>query len=430
MSSIDIHCIADNQYAVIGVLNKKQVRFEIETGQNESADAEKKRNPINLVLVLDRSGSMSSNNKLEYAKEAVIAVLNLLQDDDIVHLVTYDTRVETVFENALASTRENLHSLVRVIHTGGETFLSGGIETGSNLFEKYQYPGYSKRIFVLSDGLANHGLRTKEEIMRLVSKINDKGIIFDSFGVGDDFDPQMMKGIADAGRGQFYFLETANVIIDLMTKALQSVFDIFGTHAQLIIRGSNGAIVTKIWGHENAAHGASLGDIHVNNVRAILCDFTIPGAGPVGTEIEALEYKFKYNLPGDVESEPVVIEGKLNLTLVDDESLVKEVNPKVKLLHAVQVAGEMDDRISELMKNRRREEAINLTNEQINLLREVESLDEPNGMISMLLRLAQNVLKKLNDESISMKAAAQKYHHHGHMKKCYDKKYADYYDED
>ncbi|CAF1022672.1 unnamed protein product [Rotaria sp. Silwood1] len=427
MASVDIRCIPDNPYAIIGIVNTKRARIEIETKANEQNAETTKRNPINLVLVLDRSGSMASNNKLEFAKKAVISVLNLLHDDDVVHLVAYDDNIWNIFENARASARQVLYSVVEGIKSGGQTYLSGGIETGANLFEKYAYPGYSKRMFVLSDGLANVGLRTKEEIMKAVKKYNEKGIIIDSFGIGEDFDAEIMKGIAEAGSGQFFFLESAEVIVTLMTKALQSVFDVCGTQTQLIIRGRNNAIVTKIWGHENIALGANLGDLHVDNLRVVLCDFTVSGTVSEGTEVDVLDYQLKYNRPGHVEEEPLIVSGKLSVTFVNDESLIQQIDPKVKTLHAVQVAGEMDDRIAQLIDNNRRDDAIALITEQITLLKEVEHLDDEKGMIEMLVRMAENMQNRLKEQIVSAKTAAKYYGHHGHMKKCHDYKYTHHY---
>lgn len=430
MAAVDIRCIPDNPYAVIGVANTKRARLEIETKSAENDATPKRRNPVNLALVLDRSGSMSSNNKLEFAKKAVIAVLNLLNDDDVVHLVAYDTKVLNVFENTRASSRQALYSVVEGITTGGETFLSGGIEMGASLLEKHPHPGFSKRMFVLSDGLANVGLTRKEQMMNVVAKYNEQGIIVDSFGVGEDFDAAMMKGIAEAGRGQFFFLESAQVIVDLMAKALLSVFDVCAVRAHLIVRGRNNTIVTKIWGHENIANGVSLGDLHVDNLRAILCDFTTSSTVPDGTEVQILDYQLKYNLPEDVDGEPLTDAGQLSVTFVQDESLAQPIHPQVQIAHAVQRAGEMDDRIAELIKNNRRNDAIALITEQIDLLKQVQNLDNEHGMIAMLLRMAENMQTRLRDQKVSARFAAQKYRHHGHMKKCYDHKYTAHYDED
>ncbi|CAF5066500.1 unnamed protein product, partial [Rotaria sp. Silwood1] len=192
--------------------------------------------------------------------------------------------------------------------------LSGAIEMGANILEKYVYPEYSKRMFVLSDESANVGLRTKEEIMNVVTKYNEKGIIIDSFGVGEDFDARIRKGIAEAGCSQFFSLESTEVIVTLMTKARQGVFDICGTQAQLIVRGRNNTIVTKIWGHENIALGANFGDLHVDNLRVVLCDFIVSGIVPEDTEVDIFDYQLKYNRPGDVDGESLLVTSKLSVT--------------------------------------------------------------------------------------------------------------------
>lgn len=427
MTSVEIRCIPDNPHAIIGVVNSKRARFEIETKKKEESAEAVQRAPLNLVLVLDRSGSMASSNKLQFAKQAVISVLDLLHDDDIVHLVAYDDNVWNVFENTRASNRQVLYSVVEGIQSGGQTNLSGGLETGANLFEKYLHPGFSKRILVLSDGLANVGLRTKEEITKAVKKYNEKGILIDSFGIGEDFDERIMKGIAEAGCGQFFFLESAEVIVPLMTKALQSVFDVCGTQAQLIVRGRNDAIVTKIWGHENIAFGASIGDLHSNNLRVILCDFTVSGSVSEGTEVDVLDYQLKYNRPADVDGEPLIVTGTLSVKFVNDESLAQQVDPRVKTLHAVQVAAEMDDRIAQLITDRKRDDALVLIGEQIALLKEVEHLDDEKGMIATLIQMAESMKKRIEDKIVTEKTAVKYYGHHGHMKKCHDYKYTEHY---
>ncbi|CAF5068758.1 unnamed protein product, partial [Rotaria socialis] len=84
---------------------------------------------------------------------------------------------------------------------------------------------------------------------------------------------------------------------------------------------------------------------------------------PDGTELDVLEYELKYNRPDDLEGEPITVSSKLPLIFVNDESLIRDIDPKVKVLHAIQVAAEMDDRIVELINDRRRDEAIALIGE-------------------------------------------------------------------
>jgi Ca-activated chloride channel family protein len=361
---------------------------------------------------------MESDNKFTFAKKAVISVLNLLHDDDIVHLVAYDTDVSIIFENARASTRQYLYTIVDNIQTAGSTNMSGGIVVGAGLLDKYVYEGSSRRMFLFSDGQANVGMKTRVELTHLVASYNNQGIITDSFGIGADFDGEIMKGIADAGGSRFFFLESAQVIEPLVTKALVSVFGVVGSQTRLIVRGKNGAVVTRIWGHDNIVAGASLGDLHANNLRSVLCEFTTSGTTNAnGTEVEALTYELRYTRPNDLNGEPIVIKNILSLKFVEDETLVAEIDPRVKTMYATQASADLDINIARLVRDGKRKEAIELVNEQIQLLKDVERFDDERGIISLLLRMAENMHNKLKDENVNRDLIGQGYEHKAYLQR-------------
>ncbi|CAF3886098.1 unnamed protein product [Rotaria magnacalcarata] len=401
----------DNPHAISGVLNTKKVRFDIET---KSKGQTTKRTPLNLVLILDRSGSMESDNKLTFAKKAVASVLNLLHDDDIVHLVAYDADVSIIFENARASTRQYLYPLVDKIESAGSTNMSGGIDVGAGLLDKYVCDGFSRRMFLFSDGQANVGMKTRAELTNLIAGYNNKGIITDSFGIGADFDSEIMKGIADAGGSRFYFLSSPEKIEFLVSKALVCVFGVCASRVRLIVRGRNGAVVTKIWGHEDLVAGANLGDLHSDNLRSVLCEFTT--SGTENTEVEILRYELRYNQPNDLNGAPTVMKNTLSLKFVEDESLITDIDPRVKTMYATQMVADMDKKIAQLVNDGHRKEAIDLVDEQITLLKDVERFDDERGIISLLLQMAEHMQKKLKDETVDRKIISKGYEHHAFLK--------------
>ncbi|CAF2072728.1 unnamed protein product [Rotaria magnacalcarata] len=411
LADIEIRCMPDNPHAISGVLNTKKVRFDIET---KSKGQTTKRTPLNLVLILDRSGSMESDNKLTFAKKAVASVLNLLHDDDIVHLVAYDADVSIIFENARASTRQYLYPLVDKIESAGSTNMSGGIDVGAGLLDKYVCDGFSRRMFLFSDGQANVGMKTRAELTNLIAGYNNKGIITDSFGIGADFDSEIMKGIADAGGSRFYFLSSPEKIEFLVSKALVCVFGVCASRVRLIVRGRNGAVVTKIWGHEDLVAGANLGDLHSDNLRSVLCEFTT--SGTENTEVEILRYELRYNQTNDLNGAPTVMKNTLSLKFVEDESLITDIDPRVKTMYATQMVADMDKKIAQLVNDGHRKEAIHLVDEQITLLKDVERFDDERGIISLLLQMAEHMQKKLKDETVDRKIISKGYEHHAFLK--------------
>jgi hypothetical protein len=284
--------------------------------------------------------------------------------------VTYESSVQVVLENVLASTREAVIPQVQDITTAGCTNLSGGLQQGSALVEKYQKAGYTNRMFLFSDGLANEGLKTKPEIFKLVKDIYNKtSLKIDSFGIGSDFDSEIMRGIAEHGQAEFFYLENSTVITSLVVKALGGITDSLGSDATLHLRGRNGAVVTKISGAGDPVNGVSIGNIHYDNSRRFLCELTIPGTGgsengketgegsevylhfdlsyiPIG-KLEELKMKSKEEVGSQVNinSIKVTISGDVSFQLTDNSDLVKEVNPRVELFSAIQKAVEMDKRI-------------------------------------------------------------------------------------
>ena len=414
-ATVDIRCIPDSAFAVAGVLNTKKLRFDIQTTSRGDAV---KRVPLNLALILDRSGSMESDQKLTFAKRAIVSVLKLLHDDDIVHLIAYDTDISVVFENARAATRQALAPRVEEIQTAGSTNISGAIEAAAGLLNKHVHEGYSRRMFLFSDGQANVGMKTRPELTNLVGKYNSQGIMTDSFGIGADFDGEIMKGIADAGGSRFFYLESAHVIENFVTKALLGVFGVCGSQTRLILRGKNGAVVTKVWGHDDLIAGASLGDLHSNNLRSVLAEFTVSGSVNADEKpVEVLDYELRYQRPSDLQGEPVVIRQSLSLTFVQDEARVLQVDPRVKTIFATQTAADMDTRIAKLVGDGKRDEAIALVKEQIALLKSVEAYDDERGVIGLLIRMAENLQNKIQDESTESSVLCQDYGHQSYLKR-------------
>src|SRR4051794_28150880 len=172
------------------------------------------RKPLNLAFVLDRSGSMEGE-KLELVKRAVAFGVNQLAPDDRAAVVIYDDQVQTLAPSArmTGDAKTQVALALRRVRSGGSTALGEGWLTGCRLAAAAgtELGGrWLTRTLLLTDGLANVGITDPHELIGHATELRRRGVTTTAFGVGADFDEQLLRGMAEAGGGNFYFIERAD----------------------------------------------------------------------------------------------------------------------------------------------------------------------------------------------------------------------------
>ncbi len=172
-----------------------------------------KRFPLNLGLVLDRSGSMGGE-KIEQAKLTLMRIIEQMGDGDVVSVIAFDDSIRVIANN-YALSRHNREGLIRdieQIHAGGSTNLTDGWLSGCNSIAEGPSDNYIKRALLVSDGLANVGITDHTEIFHHASAIFERGITTSTFGVGEGFDEHLLEGMANKGGGNFTYINSATAI--------------------------------------------------------------------------------------------------------------------------------------------------------------------------------------------------------------------------
>jgi Ca-activated chloride channel family protein len=238
------------------------------------------RKPVNLCVVLDRSGSMADQGKIGNAKAALHALIHQLNEGDIFSLVIYDDIVEVLRPACRVESKADLRSLVEGIHPRGWTNLGGGMSEGFDQAEKYAGRNYVNRVVLLSDGLANQGITDPQTLGRIARRHRDRSISLTTMGVGLEYNENLMTRLADQGGGNYYFIESSRNLASVLEKEFDRIGCVVAQNAVIELKLGRGVRVVDVVGGEfSGGEGRAtihVGDLSANDRREFTIELQIP----------------------------------------------------------------------------------------------------------------------------------------------------------
>ena len=237
------------------------------------------RAPINVAIVLDRSGSMQGE-KIQRAREAAIGALDLLGANDIVSIIAYDSDVNVLMPATKLTDKEQVANIIRAIQPGGNTALFGGVSKGAAEVRKFMDDKHVNRIILLSDGLANVGPSSPGELGDLGTSMKKENISVSTLGLGLGYNEDLMVALAGKSGGNHQFIENASELAGIFRREFDDVLSVVAQSVDVKIDIPEGIRPVRVLGNAADINGQSvitrLSQVYSDQQKYVVVEVEVP----------------------------------------------------------------------------------------------------------------------------------------------------------
>lgn len=372
--------------------------------------ADDQRRPLNLSVVLDRSGSMAGD-KLDYVKQATQFLVRRLGAEDRFSLVTYNHQVSVTIPPTTAANKDAINKAIDGITSGGNTNLSGGWLQGCQLVSEGMAEGQVNRVLLLTDGLANEGVTDAVRLAAMVRQKRAEGVTTTTMGVGMNFNEDLLVRMASEGGGAFYFIDDPDQAPGIFSEELQDLMNVVGQNVTLTVRPSPDVIgVQQIADYPHEQRDGEivfrLGDLYADEIKRQVLELSLPAIDSQG-EVEVAQLRFDYDELAEDSVTHQMVELPLIVKAIPEADLEVRL-PDPEVMKAALL----------LRAARAREQAIEHADrgefsEAARILNEMADAIEATGLDDEQLQAEHDLLR---EEAVNMDLGEQRYD--AHMRKA------------
>jgi Ca-activated chloride channel family protein len=211
------------------------------------------RPPAQLVFVIDISGSMQRENRLELVKRALRVLVDELAEGDQVGIVVYGSDARRLLLPTSAAQRADILTAIDALCPGGATNAEAGLRLGYAMAREHAVAGVISRLILCSDGVANVGRTGPESILAAVREAADAGtgLTTAGFGMGN-YNDVLMEQLADQGDGTYHYVHRLQDAERVFRQNLTGTLQYVGTEVKTQVEFDPGAVTRwRLLGYEN-----------------------------------------------------------------------------------------------------------------------------------------------------------------------------------
>jgi Ca-activated chloride channel homolog len=255
----------------------------LRVGVQARALDEEQRKPAALTFVIDISGSMDREDRLELVKRSLELLVDRLYGDDTVAIVVYGTNARVVLDPTPVRGADDIRAVIAGLHTDGSTNAEAGLRLGYRLAADTFHEGWINRVILASDGVANTGDTDPESILRRIEWDKQLGVqlVTVGFGMGN-YNDSLMETLADKGDGFYAYVNSLDDARQLFGRDLTSTLQTVALDAKAQVEFDPAVVESyRLIGYENR-------DVADEQFRDNSVDAGALGAGHASTALYAL----------------------------------------------------------------------------------------------------------------------------------------------
>jgi Ca-activated chloride channel homolog len=246
-------------------------------------DSQKQRPPVNVSIVLDKSGSMQGE-KIEQARAAAIAAVQRLSSRDIVSIVAYDSTVKVIVPSTKLTDKEAVIQRIREIQANGSTALFAGVSKGAEEIRKFLDKEKVNRVILLSDGLANVGPQSPSELGELGKSLSKEGISVSTMGLGLGYNEDLMMKLANRSGGNHVFIEHADALVRIFNYEFDDVLSVVAQEVSIEVKVAEGIRPVRVLNCDAEINGqqviVQLNQLYSKQEKYLLLEVELPAGKP------------------------------------------------------------------------------------------------------------------------------------------------------
>ncbi|MBL8069142.1 MAG: VWA domain-containing protein [Armatimonadetes bacterium] len=233
------------------------------------------RAPLNLCLVIDRSGSMEGQ-PMDYAKQACNQLVDLLSANDVLSIVVFDEIVEVLMTPQRVTDKQAIKNGIAQLQPGYTTNLYDGMTLGSQQLGQAIESGRVTRMVVLTDGEPTAGIKDFQPLVAHSGEIKDKGITTTFLGFGQEYNEELLASMAKRSGGNYYYIPRPELIPEIFRTEFNKMVSTTGVNLRLDLKTARWVKLKGVTGHTGAIDreiSVNLADIEKGSTIEVVCDF-------------------------------------------------------------------------------------------------------------------------------------------------------------